>query len=56
MNSSVWAVWALRAVRKKSGFEFFRATFEGGFFNFLWAKRKFNIFSEKIVASTLKVS
>ena len=32
MNSSVWAELA---VRKKSGFEVFKATFEGGFFNFL---------------------
>ena len=23
MNSSVWAIWAVLAVRKKSGFEFF---------------------------------
>ena len=28
MISSVWAVWAVRAVRKKSGFEFFIATFK----------------------------
>ena len=28
-------------VGKKSGFEFFWATFEGGFFNFLWAKKIF---------------
>ena len=39
MNSSVWAVWAELAVRKKSGFEFFWATFEGVFFNFLRAKK-----------------
>ena len=34
----------LRAVRKKSGFEFFWATFEGVFFKFVWAKKKFKIF------------
>ena len=34
----------LRAVRKKSGFEFFWANFEGGFFNFLWAKKNSNSF------------
>ena len=39
MNSSVWAIWAELAVRKKSGFEFSWATFEGGFFNFLWEKK-----------------
>ena len=27
MNSSVWVVWAAQAVRKKSGFEVFWATF-----------------------------
>ena len=43
MNSSVWDVWAQLAVRKKSGFEFFWATFEGVFFNFLRAK-KMNFF------------
>ena len=43
MNSFVWAVWAELAVRKKSGFEFFWATFEGVFFNFLRAK-KMNFF------------
>ena len=41
MNSSVWDVWAELAVRKKSGFEFFLATFEGVFFNFLRAKMNF---------------
>ena len=40
MNSSVLAVWAVRAVREKSGFEEFGTTFEGGFFNFLWAFKK----------------
>ena len=41
MNSSVWAVWAAQGSKeKKSGFEFFWATFEGGFFNFLKAKKK----------------
>ena len=34
MNSSVWDVWAELAVRKKSGFEFFWATFEGVFSTF----------------------
>ena len=29
---------------KKSGFEFFWATFEGGFFNFLWAKKRLKFF------------
>ena len=41
MNSSVWDVWAELAVRKKSGFEFFWATFEGVFSNFLRAKKWF---------------
>ena len=36
MNASVWAELA---VRKKSGFEFIWATFEGVFFNFLRAKK-----------------
>ena len=49
MNSSVWDVWAELAVRKKSGFEFFWATFEGVFFNFLRAKKL--IFFENIVES-----
>jgi hypothetical protein len=40
MNSSVWAVWTGQGSKKKSGFEFFRATFEGVLFNFLWAKKK----------------
>ena len=35
------AVWAVRALRKKSGFEVFKATFEGGFFNFLWSKKNY---------------
>jgi len=40
MNSSNWAVWALRAVRETSGFEeFFWATIDGGFFNFWWSKQ-----------------
>ena len=39
--NSVWAVLAAQAVKEKSGFELFWATFEGGFFNFLWAKRTF---------------
>ena len=43
MNYSVWDVWAQLALRKKSGFEFFWATFEGVFFNFLRAK-KMNFF------------
>ena len=29
---------------KKCGFEFFWATFEGGFFNFLWAKNNLEFF------------
>ena len=36
---------------KKSGFEFFWATFEGGFFNILWAKKKRNL---NIVGSAKK--
>ena len=36
MNSVAWAVWAAQAV----GFEFFWATFEGGFSNFLWVRKK----------------
>ena len=44
MNSCVWVVWAAQAVGgKKSRFEFFWATFKGGFFNFLWAKNKLKI-------------
>ena len=39
---------------KKSGFELFWATFEGGFFNFLRAKKKIYICFENIVASALK--
>ena len=50
MNSSVWDVWAELAVRKKSGFEFFWATFEGVFFNFLRAKKN-EFFFENIVES-----
>ena len=38
MNSSVWVIWAELAVRKKSEFEFFWATFEVGFFNFVEKK------------------
>ena len=35
MNSSVWTEWAgYGSKEKKSGFEFFWATFECGFFNF----------------------
>ena len=45
-------VWAVRAVRKKSGFEDFWATFEGGFFNFLWTI--FFYLFKNIVASSLK--
>ena len=41
MNSSVWAVWAAMAVRKKKWI--FWATFEVGFFNFLWAKQQLKI-------------
>ena len=41
MNSSVWAIWAALAVREKNGFEFFWATFEGGFFKFLRSKKNF---------------
>ena len=44
MNSSVWAVWAVRTVREKSGFEEFEqllSEFEGGFFNFWWSKQTF---------------
>ena len=50
MNSSVWDVWAELAVRKKSGFEFFWATFEGVFSNFLRAKKN-DFFFENIVES-----
>ena len=41
MNSSVWSVCAIRAVREKSGFEEFGAMFEGGSFNFWWSKQTF---------------
>ena len=34
MNSSVWAIWAAQAVRKKTVV----------FFNFLWAKKNLNFF------------
>ena len=37
----VYSVWAIRAVREKSGFGEFWATFEGGFFNFLLAQKNF---------------
>jgi hypothetical protein len=40
MNSSVWIVWA---ARKKSGFEFFSATFEGAFLTFCGQKKKVRI-------------
>ena len=40
----------LRALRKKSGFEVFWATFEGGFFNVLRTKEMF----KNILASALK--
>ena len=46
MISSVWAVWAGRAERKKSGFEEFWATFEGVFFNFKWNRRYVLIFKK----------
>ena len=45
MNSSVWAIWTVLAVRKKSGFEYFWATFEGAFLTFcvqktwIWKKK-----------------
>ena len=66
-NSSVWVVGAVRAVRKKSGFEEFWATFEGGFFNFLWAKKfekvvknrqplKFLFFPQKVEKPPSKVA
>ena len=45
-----FSVWAELAVRKKSGFEFFWATFEDVFFNFLRAK-KIDFFFENIVES-----
>ena len=53
MNSSVWAVWAELAVRKKSGFEFFWATFEGVFFNFLRAKKIIFLRIKKKIKLTL---
>ena len=46
MNCSVWDVWTVRAVREKSGFEEFWATFEGVFFNLLWSKKMFKQFQK----------
>ena len=39
MNSSVWVVWAAQGSKEKNQFEYFLATFKGGFFNFSWAKK-----------------
>ena len=36
-NSSVWAIWAAQGRKSKQKFEYFLATFEDGFSNFLWA-------------------
>ena len=44
MNSSVWAILAAQGSKEKNGFEVFLTTFEGGLFNFLWAKNSFLIF------------
>jgi len=52
-NSSVWAVLAVRAVRGKSRFEEFWATFEGGFFQLFLGKKIWNFF-RSILASALK--
>ena len=50
MNSSIWAVWAAQGSKEKSRFEFFWAIFEGGFFNFWWAKKIFKkILKKKIM-------
>jgi hypothetical protein len=43
----------LRAARKNNNFEYFLATFEGGFFNFSWAKKNKIIFKD-IAGSALK--
>jgi hypothetical protein len=45
----------LRAIRKKSGFEFFWATFEGGLLNFLRAKTFFEFFWKYGSVPTKKV-
>ena len=43
MNSSVWAVWAAEGSKEKKVDLSFseQLAFEGGFFNFLWAKKNF---------------
>ena len=40
MNSSVSAILAAQGSKEKNGFEVFLTTFEGGLFNFLWAKNR----------------
>ena len=45
----------LRAARKKSGCEFFWATFEGRFFNFLWAKKNLIFFWKYCIVRTKKL-
>ena len=52
MSSSVWAIWAAQAVRKKVDLSFSEL---GGFFNFLWAKKNFKKNFENIVASALNL-
>ena len=57
MNSSVWAVWAAQAVRKKTRFEVFLTTFEGGFCGQKKLKNLKFIYSEKAtVKSKGKIS
>ena len=49
-----WAVWGSQCCREKKTPNCRKyATFWGGFFNFLWAKKEFNFF-KNIVGSKLK--
>mgnify|MGYP007045180476 CR=1 FL=1 len=52
MNCSVWAAQAAQAVRKKDGFEFFWATFEGVFFKLFVGKKYYS--QKNIGESALK--
>jgi hypothetical protein len=41
MNSSVWAIWAAQGNNEEKKLSISEQLFEGGFFNFLWAKNIF---------------
>jgi hypothetical protein len=54
MNSSVWTIWVAQGSKEKNQFDFFLATFEGGFLNISWAcsihaKKLLNIKVRKIL-------